>query len=95
MIFLGSCESGGKTPAKPRRNAESISNTTDKENSLSVSELMKAIGKCQIHFFIRSPFLICANCSYGHRSNNIKKLICHKTSWHHFAKNKPLNKFAP
>ncbi|XP_062543826.1 uncharacterized protein LOC134211173 [Armigeres subalbatus] len=45
---LGSCESGGKTPAKPRRNAESISNTTDKENSLSVSELMKAIGSIKL-----------------------------------------------
>ncbi|XP_001659861.2 uncharacterized protein LOC5571717 [Aedes aegypti] len=36
-------ESNGKTPAKSRTNPQSLSDTTDKENSLSVSKIMKAI----------------------------------------------------
>ncbi|KXJ82856.1 hypothetical protein RP20_CCG010814 [Aedes albopictus] len=37
-------ESSGKTPIKPSAHADSLSDATDKENSLSVSKIMKAIG---------------------------------------------------
>lgn len=44
LIIEATDESSGKTPVKPRAHADSLSDATDKENSLSVSKIMKAIG---------------------------------------------------
>lgn len=49
LVDLSNLGSGGKTPAKSRRNQDSLSSdTTDKENSLSVSKIMKAIGSIKL-----------------------------------------------